>query len=221
MRTTQLHTERGTYGQQYINISPPPPMTDTTLSTSTRTPLQVVNIHKSGPSGSLRISPITKAYQNRKCGNPRRLVNTPHAYSLQAWSQRSHPSLSALCAKSRPFKIYHSNHMQHDCSLITVMSMLRGKHYTQTNSKSNEGRTEWDQNRKGCQLLCCIFYFLIRKFLIVIECVYMHNPLIMLNKLTRFYQGIVTSTPFLCFNALIRYVHFCGHFGQTRKNFYM
>lgn len=192
MRTTRLHTERGTYGQQYINISPPPPMTDTTLSTSTRTPLPVVNIHKSGLSGSLR-SPIAKAYQNRKCGNPCRLVNTPHAHSLKAWSQQSHPSLSALCAKSRSFKIYHSNHMQHDCSLITVMSMLRGKHYTQTNGKSNEGRTEWDQNRKGCQFLCCIFYFLICKFLIVIECVYMHNPLIMLNKMTRFYHIIIST----------------------------
>ncbi len=46
-----VHTERGTYGQQYINISPPPPMTDTTLSASTRTPVQVVNSHKSGLSG--------------------------------------------------------------------------------------------------------------------------------------------------------------------------
>lgn len=141
MWTTQLHTERGTYGQQYINISPPPPMTDTTLSASTRTPVPVVNSHKSGLSGSLR-SPSAKAYQNRKCGNTYRLVNTPNAHSLKAWSQQSHPSLSALRAKSRSFKIFQSDHMQHDCSLITVMSMLSGKHHKQTNTKSNEGRTE-------------------------------------------------------------------------------
>lgn len=141
------HRERNIWATIHQHLSSAP-MTDATLSASTRTPVPVVNSHKSGLSSSLR-SPSTKAYQNRKYGNTYRLVNTPHAHSMKAWSQQSHPSLSGLRAKSRSFKIFQSNHMQHSCYLITVISILSGKHHKQTNTKSNDGRTERGQNKKG------------------------------------------------------------------------
>ncbi len=68
-----------------------------------------------------------------------------------------HIRLSALRAKSRSFKIFQPNHMQHGCSLITIMSILSGKHHKQTKTKSNEGRTEWGQNKKGSRFLCWRF----------------------------------------------------------------
>ncbi len=68
-----------------------------------------------------------------------------------------HIRLSALRAKSRSFKIFQPNHMQHGCSLITIMSILSGKHHKQTKTKSNEERTEWGQNKKGSRFLCWRF----------------------------------------------------------------